>query len=63
MASITIFAIAGIRSPTFALVGHFLTSRQKIPFAFNVGTAKIGENRLDEDLASFLRYPFLACCC
>jgi len=27
-------------SPTFALGGHFRPSRQKIPFAFNVGTAK-----------------------
>ena len=50
-------------SPTFALGGHFLSTRQKIPFAFNVGTAKIGENRLGEDLASFLRCPSLACCC
>jgi len=50
-------------SPTFALGGHFLSSRQKIPFAFNVGTAEIGENRLGEDLASFLRRPSLACCC
>jgi hypothetical protein len=50
-------------SPTFALGGHFLSARQKIPFAFNVGTAKIGENRLGEDLASFLRCPSLACCC
>jgi hypothetical protein len=50
-------------SPTFALGGHFLSSRQKIPFAFNVGTAKIGENRLGEDLASFLRHRSLACCC
>jgi beta-galactosidase len=50
-------------SPTFALRGHFLSEHQKIPFAFNVGTAKIGENRLGEDLASFLGYPSLACCC
>jgi hypothetical protein len=50
-------------NPTFALGGHFVSARQKIPFAFNVGTAKIGENRLGEDLASFLRDPSLACCC
>ncbi len=50
-------------NPTFALEGHFLSARQKIPFAFNVGTAKIEENRLGEDLASFLRCPSLACCC
>src|ERR1051325_5056070 len=50
-------------SPTFALGGHFRPSRQKIPFAFNVGTAKITENRLGEDLASFLSFPSLACCC
>ena len=55
--------LRGTTSPTFALGGHFLCSRQKIPFAFNVGTAKIGENRLGEDLASFLRDPSLACCC
>jgi hypothetical protein len=30
-------------SLTFAVGGHFRLSRQKIPFAFNVGTAKIGE--------------------
>ena len=54
----------GLRSiPTFALGGHFLSARQRIPFAFNVGTAKIGENSLGEDLASFLRDPSLACCC
>jgi hypothetical protein len=52
-----------VPSPTFALRGHFMSSRQKIPFAFNVGTAKIGGNRLGEDLASFLRDPSLACCC
>jgi hypothetical protein len=60
-------AEAGLRvtglSPTFALGGHFLFSRQKIPFAFNAGTAKIVENSLGEDLASFLRDPSLACCC
>ena len=50
-------------NPTFALGGHFLSARQKIPFAFNVGTAKIGENRRGEDLASFLRCRSLACCC
>jgi hypothetical protein len=50
-------------NPTFALGGHFLTSRQKMAFAFNVGTAKISENKLGEDLASFLRHPSLACCC
>jgi hypothetical protein len=43
---------AGQGSPTFALGGHFLSSRQKIPFAFNVGTARIGENSVGEDLAS-----------
>jgi len=37
--------------------------RQKVPFAFNVGTTRIGENRLGEDLASFLRDRSLACCC
>src|SRR6185437_7116771 len=50
-------------SPTFALKWHFRSWRQKIPFAFNAGTAKIGENSLGEDLASFLRKPTLACCC
>jgi hypothetical protein len=56
-------ALGGRPNPTFALRGHFLSEHQKIPFAFNVGTAKIGENRLGEDLASFLGYPSLACCC
>jgi hypothetical protein len=51
---LTIYAAGA--SPTFALGGHFRASRQKIPFAFNAGTAKIGENRLGEDLASFLRH-------
>jgi hypothetical protein len=50
-------------NPTFALQAHFRPSRQKIPFAFNVGTAKIDEKRLGEDLASFLRDRSLACCC
>jgi hypothetical protein len=50
-------------NPTFALGGHFPSSRQKIPFGFNAGTPKIGENTLGEDLASFLRDPSLACCC
>jgi len=54
---------AGVASPTFALGGHFRLSRQKIPFAFNAGTTKIGENTLGEDLASFLRDASLACCC
>ena len=49
-------------SPTFALGGHFLSGRDKIPFAFNVGTAKISENAPGEDLASFLRDRSLACC-
>jgi hypothetical protein len=49
-------------SPTFALGGNFLSARQKIPFAFNAGSGKIVENRLGEDLASFLRCPSLACC-
>jgi hypothetical protein len=55
--------ILATTNPTFALGGHFRYSRQKIPCAFNVGTAKIGENRLGEDLASFLECPSLACCC
>jgi hypothetical protein len=50
-------------NPTFALGWHFRLSRKKIPFAFNVGTAKNGENSLGEDLASFLRDRSLACCC
>jgi deoxycytidylate deaminase len=50
-------------NPTFALQAHFRFSGQKIPFAFNVGNAKIGENRLGEDLASFLSDASLACCC
>jgi hypothetical protein len=38
------FASRGPANPTFALERRFLSARQKIPFAFNVGTAKIGEN-------------------
>ena len=52
-----------LSSPTFALQGHFWPWRQKISFAFNVGIAETGENRPGEDLASFLRYRSLACCC
>jgi hypothetical protein len=43
-------------SPTFALHGHFQPSRRKIPFAFNTGAAKTGENGPGEDLASFLSF-------
>jgi hypothetical protein len=42
-------------SPTFALGWYFRSWRRRIPFAFNAGSAKIGENGLGEDLASFRR--------
>jgi len=52
-----------IANPTFALGWQLLSWRQKIPCVFNVGTAKVGENGVGEDLASFLRCPSLACFC
>jgi len=50
-------------NPTFAVRAHFRSCRQKIPFVFNSGIAETGENRLGEDLASFLRHRSLPCCC
>jgi len=44
-----------VLSPTFALGWYFRSWRRRIPFAFNAGSAKIGENGLGEDLASFRR--------
>ncbi len=41
-------------SLSFAVRAHFRACRQKIPFVFNTGIAKTGENRPGEDLASFL---------